>query len=203
MPFLALLAVMSCSLCSVFGDVPYLPQKAYVGLSTMAMGDCSACEYAQCSHLSVLRGHSVFGPGELNTLVSPVPRGCLHIGVIIDDLIVLERIAAGWLETPEPRPQTRGDAVMGQADAAYAGAALISNPSKAFQNQTKAKLWGVELDGVRGVVRPASTRLWPLVAITLRVIALGLCTCWFVDIDFAAAQVLAIGHGPDLCSSQR
>jgi len=40
---------------------------AYVELSTMAMGDCSACEYAQCSHLSVLRGHGVFTEAQLNT----------------------------------------------------------------------------------------------------------------------------------------
>ena len=51
----------------VLGDKPDIPAKAYVELSTMAMGDCSACEYAQCSHLSVLRGHGVFTEAQLNT----------------------------------------------------------------------------------------------------------------------------------------
>eukprot|EP00439_Symbiodinium_sp_Y106_P070115 s4869_g12.t1 len=131
----------------VFGNVA---RKAYVGLSTMAMGDCSACEYAQCSHLSVLRGHDVFTESQLNTLTGAVPRGLLHIGVIVGDLISLERINRR--------------------------AGLITNPSKAFQNQLKAKSWGVELDGVRGVARPSSTRLWPLIAVTARVIVLGLAT---------------------------
>ena len=57
-----------------------------------------------------------------------------------------------------------------------AGAGLITNPSKAFQNQLKAKSWGVELDGVRGVAGPSSTRLWPLIAVTAQVIVLGLAT---------------------------
>ncbi|CAE7507505.1 unnamed protein product [Symbiodinium necroappetens] len=39
------------------------------------------------------------------------------------------------------------------------GASLMTNPSKAFQNQTKAKFWGIELDGIRGVIRPATSRL--------------------------------------------
>ena len=160
----------------VCGDVSGLPQKAFVGLSTMAMGDCSACEYAQCSHLCALRGSGVFDQHELNTLTGPVPRGLLHIGVIIDDLIALERVANSWFDMPEPRPQTLSDVAMGRADLAYAGASLITNPSKAFQNQLKAKFWGIEMDGRRGTVRPSPTRFWPLVAITVRVIALGLCT---------------------------
>ena len=96
----------------VFGNVP---RKAYVGLSTMAMGDCSACEYAQCSHLSVLRGHDVFTESQLNTLTGAVPRGLLHIGVIVGDLISLERINRSWLQAPEPRPSTLGDKPMCRA----------------------------------------------------------------------------------------
>ena len=58
----------------VFGDVPGLPDRGYVGLSTRAMGDCSACKYAQASHLAVLYGAQVFDGAELITLENPVPR---------------------------------------------------------------------------------------------------------------------------------
>ena len=99
-------------LCYVFGDQPGLPNKAYVGLSTLAMGDCSACEYAQASHLAVLRAAGVFYEAELNVLTGPVPRGNLHVGVIIDDLIALERIASSWVHQPDPKDLTAGDSGM-------------------------------------------------------------------------------------------
>ena len=172
-----LAGALSCGeLRYVFWDLPGLPSRAYVGLSTLAMGDCSACEYAQASHLGVLRAGGVFLEAELNLLTGPVPRGDLHVGVIIDDLIVLERVASSWIEQPEPRGLTMADSRMTSADSAYSGAGLLSNPSKAFQNQTSAKFWGIELCGTRGIVRPARSRLWPLVAITMRVIALGFAT---------------------------
>ena len=160
----------------IFGDLPGLPSKAFVGLSTLAMGDCSACEYAQASHLGVLKVAGVFGDAELNTLTGPVPRGDVHVGVIIDDLIALERVASSWLALPEPKPLTARDVRMNLADAAYSGANLLTNPNKAFQNQPSAKFWGIELDGIRGLVRPARSRLWPLIAISMRVISLGFAT---------------------------
>ena len=80
--------------------------RAHVGLNTLAMRDCSACEFAQGVHLGVLYSSQVFEGTELNTLVTPVPRGLSQVGVIIDDLMVLERISAGWLRLPEPRQKT-------------------------------------------------------------------------------------------------
>ena len=72
------------------------------------MGDGSACEFAQGSVLGVLYASQVFDPTELNTLVTPVQRSPLQVGVIIDDLIVLERISAGSLRLAEPRHKTEG-----------------------------------------------------------------------------------------------
>ncbi|CAE7287796.1 acuF, partial [Symbiodinium sp. CCMP2592] len=115
----------------------------------------------------------VFRLEELNTLNTPVPRSPVHIGVIIDDLIVLERIAIGTNVAGELRQQTESDVRMSRADKAYEGAQLLTNASKAFQCEESAKFWGIELDGVKGVVRPARARLWALIAVTVRVACLG------------------------------
>ena len=193
----------------VFGDIPGLPSKARVGLSTLAMGDCSACEYAQCSHLGVLRAANVFSVEELISLATPVPRTPCMVGVIIDDLIVLEEVLATAGKAGDGSGGTHADERMQWADEAYSRAHLLSNPKKAFQNEPASKFWGIELDGVRGLVRPARSRLWPLIAVTIRVASLtfatrgllkSLCGSWtsvllvrrrmlsVVDLLFAAAD---------------
>ncbi|CAE7812321.1 unnamed protein product, partial [Symbiodinium sp. KB8] len=161
----------------VFGALPGLPSKAHVGLATLAMGDVNACEYAQASHLGVLYCGDVFSPAELLCLNAPVPREPCMVGVIIDDLIVLERLVATCVPGPPGlEPHTMADSRMALADEAYAKANLISNPSKGFQNEAHSKFWGVECDGDRGMVRPSRTRLWPLIAVSVRVASLGVAT---------------------------
>ena len=125
----------------------------------------------------VLFASSVFEPAELLSLLMPVPvpREPCMVGVIIDDLIVLERIASSLCGSG-PASGTLADERIARADEAYARAELLSNPSKGFQNEAHAKFWGIELDGDRGMVRPARTRLWPLIAVSIRVASLGLAT---------------------------
>ena len=62
------------------------------GLSSLVMGDCSACEFAQCAHLGVLVQAGVVVDGELLVHAAPPPRGLLSVGLVIDDLIILERV---------------------------------------------------------------------------------------------------------------
>ena len=126
----------------VFGEVKGLPARAHVGLSTLAMGDLNACEYAQASHLGVLYANGVFQPAELLSLACPVPRDPCMVGVIIDDLIILERLAASAVDGGLSEP-TEADRRMGLADEAYEKARLIANQSKAFQNEAHSKFWGI------------------------------------------------------------
>ena len=47
---------------------------------------------------------------------------------------------------------------------------------EAFHNSTASAFWGIELDGVKAIFRPSSTRLFPLIGITFRVCCFGLTT---------------------------
>ena len=51
----------------------------FVGLSTLAMGDVCAVEYAQCSHVSLCIKNQVFFADELITLRGSLPRGLLKL----------------------------------------------------------------------------------------------------------------------------
>ena len=67
------------------------PSRVHVAFSSLAMGDSSACEIAQCAHLGVcLRGQALH-PGELLVHAGAPPRGLLSVGLVIDDLIFLEK----------------------------------------------------------------------------------------------------------------
>eukprot|EP00435_Cladocopium_sp_Y103_P018994 s3930_g4.t1 len=66
--------------------------RVAVGLSSLAMGDTCAVEYAQYSRLSLLLQNDVATISELLTLRGAIPRGLLQVGVIVDALVILERV---------------------------------------------------------------------------------------------------------------
>ena len=136
----------------------------------MAMGDLCAVEFAQSSHLSVLlHCHSIY-PWELLRLRSPMPRGPFMAGVVVDDLVLLERVVSGL------REQCVALQRMPLIKAKYAEVGLPTNDKKEFINSTSARFWGAEVDGELGIVRPNSYRVWPLMLITMRVCCLGVCS---------------------------
>ncbi|CAE7583924.1 plsB [Symbiodinium pilosum] len=142
-----------------------------VALSTLAMGDSSACEFAQGSHLGVLFRHGVLRPDELLCPTSAPPRGLLTIGVVIDDFVILEKVTRSEL-----RLGGRQSLGLERAHAAYAEAGLLANPEKGAKDESVSSFWGVTLDGRRGLVRASLARVGPLTCITCRVALLGLCT---------------------------
>ena len=155
----------------VFGkDFEWPEPKLAVSLSTLAMGDLNSVEFAQASHLGLcLQGGVVF-PDELISMRSPIPRSPLMLGIVIDDLVVIEFVAkellVGHLEFA-------ADERIEKALAGYAAAGLEANPKKSFRNVNNGKFWGVEIDGKRGLLRSSSSRLWPLIFMTARVARLG------------------------------
>lgn len=148
----------------------------YVGLSTLAMGDLSACEYAQCAHLGVLLQSGGCAPQELLLPHRPVPRSDLMVGVVIDDLVCLEKMAFRLERSMGNKDDSESSKRMQLFMEEYRKAELPINEKKSFDNVTSASFWGVQIDGEKGLFRPNESRYWPLVLITTRIACLGVCT---------------------------
>lgn len=169
--------VMSCWLRAdelefIFGK-PF-SAGGYVGLNTLAMGDLAACEFAQCAHLGVILQSRCSFPGELLQMHRPTPRGEMLLGVVIDDLVCLEKVLRRMAGSSDfgSNSKSRMSRVMEE----YEKCGLPVNLKKSFDLVGHSSFWGVQLDGVKGLYRPNDTRFWPLVLVTIRVLSLGVCT---------------------------
>ena len=157
-------------------------QQGVAALNTLAMGDCSACDFAQGAHVMLLLTSGAAEEHELLQARKPPPRGLLSVGAVIDDLVLLERILEKDLDKIQSgQLRTISDDRIDAALRAYQKSHLDTNPGKALHNSPTCKFWGVEMDGKKGVVRPSSTRLLPLIGITFRVCCLGLATCSLLE----------------------
>ena len=168
--------------------------RTTVGLSTLAMGDCGAVEYAQCSHVGILLQNRVAKIEEMLTLRGSIPRGLLQIGVIVDDLIVLEQVLLSDFEDGSfSMKDTYASGVRLQnARKGYVAAGLENNPKKGFEAETCSSFWGIDLDGRKGLLRASQRRLWPAAVISLRVAMLGLSTVSLLE-SLAGVWVSLLG----------
>ncbi|CAE7600178.1 unnamed protein product, partial [Symbiodinium necroappetens] len=149
----------------------------HCGLSSLAMGDSSACEFAQCSHLGVLLQARAVCMGELLVQAASPPRGLLSVGLVIDDLIIMQKLLASQVSDLEgPLQQTQASLRLDSALAGYDAAHLRYSEKKTFRDRLQASFWGVDCCGRSGLVRANPARYWPLVLITVRVLQLGLAT---------------------------
>eukprot|EP00435_Cladocopium_sp_Y103_P038687 s964_g10.t1 len=162
----------------VFGPSFCWPSSSVaIGLSSLAMGDRCAVEYAQCAHVALMLQHHVAAMEELLTLRGAIPRGLLHVGIIVDDLVVLEQVVRTQLsEDGKVRDGYESQRRLHRARAAYKHAKLLNNPKKGFEGELHANFWGVDVDGDKGLLRASQKRLWPCMVITCRICTLGLCT---------------------------
>lgn len=155
----------------VFGcDFSWHEKTVNVALSTLAMGDLCACEFAQASHLGLCVQKGIATSNNLIAFRNPLPREPVMIGIIIDDFIVLEQV----LKSEVLPSRTQSDDVLDRTLSAYKDASLNHNEKKSFRNEFKARYWGIEMDGQAGILRASSYRLWPLVFITCRIARLGM-----------------------------
>jgi len=151
-------------------------EAGYVGLSTLAMGDLNACEFAQGSHLKLVVSCGGASMDEILMMHQPRPRGLLSVRVVIDDLVCLQKVLASDVNTGVYEGTSLLDERMERIMAKYEEVGLPTNEKKAFDNSLCSSFWGVQVDGKKGLVRANETRLWPLLLITVRVCALGLST---------------------------
>ena len=147
------------------------------GLSSLAMGDSSACEFAQYSHLGVLLQAKAVHVGELLMQAQAPPRGLLTVGLVIDDLIILQKCLESEIALYTSSPgSSEASQRLGAALSGYDAAQLRYSEKKTFRDKTQASFWGIDCCGRAGLVRANPCRYWPLVLITVRVLQLGLAT---------------------------
>ncbi|CAE7384983.1 unnamed protein product [Symbiodinium sp. KB8] len=136
----------------------YPTAAVHCGLSSLAMGDSSACEFAQCSHLGVLLQARAVCVGELLVQAAPPPRGLLSVGLVIDDLIIMQKLLASQLSAPDGPPrQTDASLRLDAALAGYDAAHLRYSEKKTFRDRLQASFWGA----VRGGTAQTILRLSP------------------------------------------
>lgn len=89
-----------------------------------------------------------------------MPRGLVQAGVIVDDLVILERVLREKFVASE-LDDTEGVLRTKNARRAYEEASLPHNPKKGFCNSACCRYWGIEIDGVKGLIRSSSLRCGP------------------------------------------
>lgn len=147
----------------------------YACLSTLAMGDGAACEFAQTSHLALAVQAGVFSRQNLVTIHGSIPRGNYLGGIIIDDLILIEKVnidADRALRSEQKRQSIHS---------LYKKVGLEAHPSKGFENQSRANFWGGDIDGEAGLIRANITRAVSLCWIAQQVASLRLASIGLLE----------------------
>ena len=136
------------------------------------MGDLLACEFSQSAHLSLCLRYGVMSSGELLTLRTPVPRSQVIAGVIIDDLVVMEKMLLSDVAELGNEVGDASQRIVAAMDG-YEENSLEANIKKSFFNETGCRFWGGEVDGRKGLVRSSSLRAWPLMVVSMKIATLG------------------------------
>ncbi|CAE7717395.1 unnamed protein product [Symbiodinium sp. CCMP2592] len=160
------------------GDLAHLPSfrremwgwsGLAVALGTMAMGDKNSVALGQASHAGLVLDRLGLGVEHFLCIRGRVPRSPVMVGVLIDDLVLLEKALRGDAFNPA---DCRSPRLVETLHAAYSQVFLPRHEKKAFHLTTEASFWGADLLGERGLVRPSWTRLVPLVSLSLAVLEL-------------------------------
>ncbi|CAE7732556.1 unnamed protein product, partial [Symbiodinium necroappetens] len=148
-------------------------------LNCMAMGDVNAVSIGQASHIGLVLGAGVVSFEQLVCLRNPPPRQPLGLGVIIDDLIVIEKAARGQDFDPQTCHSPR---IVARMHEVYSSARLPRHEKKGFFMESRASFWGADVLGDVGFVRPSWSRLSPLVSLTLAVLELPALTVSLLEV---------------------
>lgn len=143
-------------------------QYVYACLTTLAMGDGAACEFAQSSHVALGLQSGALDRASLITLHGVMPRKKFAAGIIIDDLIFMEKVDIEQDTSQECKHRRTSMHNM------YRKVGLEAHPKKGFEDQSFASFWGADVDGLQGLVRGNITRGMSLCWIALRIASLGI-----------------------------
>ena len=154
-------------------------KKVYLGLKTLAMGDSAAVELAQTAHVGLLAQSGLLSFDTLLSMELPPPRSMTMVGVVIDDLVLFERIALSQLHS-KAKPHT--EAMLQEAIKRYTDLGLIPHSGKTFALKEEEEFWGCLFEGRRGVVRASLKRVIPILFATLGVLKLGVTTLQLLEV---------------------
>ena len=146
-------------------------------LKTMAMGDVNAVAYGQTAHLGVLVQRGLLSTADLIALKKRPPRGDWFAGLMIDDLVIIEKIGASVSQEPSERSK-----MMKEIHAEYERVGLPRHEGKSIDGEKSGSFWGVQLDGVGGRVRPNLSRAVPLVKILAEICDTGFATVGLLEL---------------------
>ena len=146
-------------------------------LNTMAMGDVNAVAYGQTAHLGVLIQKGLLKTTDLIALKKRPPRGDWFAGLMIDDLVIVEKVAASASEELSERSK-----MMQEIHAEYEKVGLPRHEGKSVAGEKRGSFWGVQLDGVGGRVRPNLSRAVPLVRILADICETGYATVGLLEL---------------------
>ena len=106
---------------------------------------------------------------------APVPRDRVFFGLVLDDFVVMERVARAAFLSGNLQ-SCMSSKIMDKVRTAYTAAKLPRHPDKAFELRPHADFWGISFDGLTGLVRGAPSRVAPLAHLTCQIVKLGCCT---------------------------
>lgn len=158
---------------SSFGDKTVLAPC----LRTMAMGDLNAVAYGQAAHLGVLVQGGLLKVENLIALKKRPPRGDWFAGLMIDDLLVIEKVPIN-----HTKEETERTLLMKNIHAEYEKVGLPRHEGKSIAGETEGSFWGVQLDGRNGRARPNLSRAVPLVKMLAEVCRTGFATVGLLEL---------------------
>ena len=158
---------------SCFRDELRQEQEVVPCLRTMAMGDVNAVAFGQTAHLAVILRTGQLELTDFLSLRMRPSRKEIRAGLMIDDFVVFESMRREELQRMQEGQRTRGGRIVDVVRSAYEKAGLVRHPGKAVEQSLKGEVWGLEIDGDRGVARPNPKRVIPLANIVLRTVELG------------------------------
>ena len=100
-----------------------------------------------------------------------MPTNNFMAGIIIDDMIFLEKAAKSCVGPSRMSPEAKNR--IASMEKQYETVGLETHPKKSFRDSLTASFWGAHIDGQQGLVRANPQRVIPMVSIVCRVLQLG------------------------------
>ena len=155
--------------------------RVYFCLNTLAMGDSQAVEIAQTAHLGVLVQAGLVEPSSLLAMDLSISRLPVFTGIVIDDLIVFERVVCNQ-QLFGNEFSFHGSACLERALEEYRRVGLLPHPKKTFKDTTSSEFWGCQFDGSLGLIQANTKRVIPIMAVTAKILQLGLCSLGLLEV---------------------